>query len=645
MNSRKFIYQLSLTLCILVATATSVFAINTNSANPNSQNNLALTEIKQTPNTSEDALQNEKQYIKDIEISGTNIVKPNYILDKMMLHRGDVYNRDLLKTDLTRIYQMGFFTDKMKAVPIENPDHTITLKIIVEENIPITDFTVEGNTVVSTEEILSYLLPLRGQPQNVIQINEAIEGIQNCYAQKGYVLARVSVFDDDPDGVVNLKMSEGVINKIMISGNEKTKDYVVERNILTEPGMVYNENLIKADLVRLYATQAYKDVNRDIEQSYDDPEKYDVTITVQEARTATLSVGGGLDSSTGFFGSVGITDNNFRGRNQRVGLNFLAGSGLILNDSSIIRHANLQAELSFFEPYFLNADTSLMGKVFFRDFGSYQVPLALEQRFGGEVTIAHRNKTNPHLTGTFTLGLENINMREGDRREIERMYQSHYVPISRRAEQLEGGLFLSLAPGLVYDTRDTLVNPRHGVFANLKFEENVAMNDFEKTHGKLTGAIKRYFPVMSKSAFSLTAKAGGVIHGQDKMPEVMAYRLGGPYTVRGYKMSGVGTGSSFVMGSAELTTPFLFLDRIKKVPFFDNIKLAFFVDAGKVFDPTLSTYLYDRPSYAISAGVGVKVFIPGLGPLSIDYGIPLTNPMGGSNKGGYFTFGVGDMLY
>ena len=68
-----------------MATATSVFAINTNSANPNSQNNLALTEIKQTPNTPEDALQNEKQYIKDIEISGTNIVKPNYILDKMVL--------------------------------------------------------------------------------------------------------------------------------------------------------------------------------------------------------------------------------------------------------------------------------------------------------------------------------------------------------------------------------------------------------------------------------------------------------------------------------------------------------------------------------------------------------------------------------
>ena len=47
----------------------------------------------------------------------------------------------------------------------------------------------------------------------------------------------------------------------MIEGNEKTKDYIVARNILTEPGMVYNENLIKEDLVRLYATQAFKKLN------------------------------------------------------------------------------------------------------------------------------------------------------------------------------------------------------------------------------------------------------------------------------------------------------------------------------------------------------------------------------------------------
>ncbi|MBR1681187.1 hypothetical protein IJ707_05290, partial [bacterium] len=193
MNSlNKYIYQLLLLFILLVAGATSVFAVEDGADTQQTKKPLITVD--------DDA----KFYIKDIEISGPNVIKPEYILEKMQLHSGDVYNRDLLQTDLKRIYQMGFFSDKMRAIPVKNPDNTITLKLIVEENLPITDFTVEGNTVVSTEEILSYLLPLRGKPQNVANINEAIENIQNCYANKGYILARISEFYDDPDGVVNL---------------------------------------------------------------------------------------------------------------------------------------------------------------------------------------------------------------------------------------------------------------------------------------------------------------------------------------------------------------------------------------------------------------------------------------------------------
>ena len=60
---------------------------------------------------------------------------------------------------------------------------------------------------------------------------------------------------------------KGKINKILITGHEKTKEYVIERNIMTEPDTVYNENIVKQDLVRLYSTQAFKDVNRTIEVS------------------------------------------------------------------------------------------------------------------------------------------------------------------------------------------------------------------------------------------------------------------------------------------------------------------------------------------------------------------------------------------
>ena len=577
--------------------------------------------------------QNEKT-IKDIEIHGANVVNPEDILTRMNLKKGGTYNRDMLQTDLRTIYQMGYFSERMKAIPVKNSDGTITLKIIVEENAPVTDFTIEGNTVVSTEEILEFLTPMKGKPQNISKINEAIANIQDCYASRGYILARIDSVTDDPDGTINIDIKEGTVGKILISGNEKTKDFVIERNVLIEPGMVYNENLLKEDLSRLYATQAFKNVTREIEPEEDNPDVYDITISVEEQRTASISVGGGLDSVTGVFGSAGIADNNFRGRNQRLSLNALAGTGVILSDAAIKRRMNLQAELSFFEPYFLNADTSLMAKVFYRDFGSYQVPLAIERRIGGEATIAHRFKKNRHLTSTLSLGVENINVSEGDYGKISGMYNKYNIPIAERAKQLEGGLFLSISPALIYDTRDSAVVTRRGTMASLRFDEEFGLDGFDKTHGKLSGMIKQYIPIAKKSSLSFTVKGGGKIHGDD-MPEVMAYRLGGPYTIRGFKMSGVGTGDAFIMGSAEFATPIPFLDRTR-INFLHNLRFTVWVDAGKVFNGAdVTNTIYDRPMEAVTAGIGLKLYVPGMGPLSIDYGIPLTNPGENGNRNGY----------
>lgn len=587
-------------------------------------------------------IEKEKKIIKDIEFYGLNSITQQEIMEKMKMKKGEEYSRDLMQTDLKAIYELGYFTERMKAIPTTNSDGTVSVKIVVEENIPVKDFTIEGNSVISTEDILATFDGMKGKPQNIAQLNVAISKIQELYNTKGYILARVDSVTDDPDGTINVSIKEGIIDKIMIEGNEKTKDYIIARNILTEPGMIYNENLIKEDLVRLYATQAFKDVTREIEPSEEIPDAYDITIKIQEQRTASISVGGGLDTVTGLFGSMGITENNFRGRCERLSLTGLVGTGVILNDSSVKDHMNIQAELSYFKPYFFNADTSLNNRLFFRDFGSYQVPLAVERRYGAEMTVAHKLKANKHATSTFSLGVENIDVKEGDYNGISSMYYKYNIPISERAKQLEGGLFLSLSPALLYDTRDSATVTRHGTMASLRFDENIGLNGFDKTNGKLTGMIKQYIPIAKKSSLSLTVKGGGAIHGD--IPEVMAYRLGGPYTVRGFKMSGVGTGNAFIMGSAEFATPIPFLDRTR-IAFLNNLRFTVWADAGKVFDGTVSNTLYDRPEYAVSAGVGLKVFIPGMGPLSIDYGIPLTNPGNNGSKNGYFTFGVGDLLY
>ena len=603
-----------------------------------------ITDLEIMESTLEESSEPAKtDYINDIEILGANIIKPEQILSKMTLKKGDLYDKDVMQQDLKTIYKMGFFTERMKAVPVKNSNGTISLKVILEENIPVTDFTVEGNTVVSTEEIMRYLLPLKGRPQNIASINSAMEKINEYYYSKGYILSKIDSIYDDPDGMLNLSITEGKINKIVITGNEKTKEFVIERNIMTEPGAVYNENLMKQDLVRLYSTQAFKDVDRTIEMSEDDPDKYDITIELKEQRTASVTLGGGLDSATGAFGSFGISDNNFRGLNQRVSLSGMVGSGILMSDASIMRRMNYQAELSFYQPHFLNSDNSLMSRIYYRDLGSYHIPLAIERRIGLEGTLAHRTAFNPKLSTTFTTGVEYIKMSEGDRGTITNLYNRYGLNIAERAKQLDGGMFLKLAPGLTYDSRDSIENPRHGALASMRYEENFGLDAFNKTNGRLIGMAKRYIPIAKKSSLTFTGRGGLKVHGSE-MPEIMAFRLGGPYTVRGYRVNGVGTGTSFIMGSAEFATPIPFVDKLK-INFLQNLRLTFWVDAGKVFNPTISSVLYDRPNQAITAGVGMKINIPGVGPLSIDYGLPLTNCGSNGSHNGYFTFGVGDMLY
>lgn len=576
--------------------------------------------------------------IKNIEIEGNQLVNTTDIVKCLQMQAGDTYSKDIVQQNLKNIYNMGYFSDRMKAIPIPEDNSSVTLKIYLEENSPITGFTVDGNTVISAGEIFEQLAPLENKPQNLNTLNEAIANIEGLYASKGYILSRVTGVKDDPDGVVNITITEGKINSIKFDGNKKTKDFVIQRNILSTPGTIYNDNTIKEDLMRLYGTQAFKDVNRTIDKC-DEDGLYDITINLEEQRTGTVSIGGGVDTATGMFGQVGYSENNFRGLGQRLAVNFMSGTGVILSDSSMLNRANLQAEVSWFEPRFKGSDTSLMVKAFGRDFASYQVPLAIEKRYGAEVVLSKPIKGYKNLSGSFKLGVENVRVKEGDYNQIASLYALHDIDIKDRAKQLAGGTFISLGPSLIYDTRDNILSPRKGVFATLRMSENVNITDFNSTHGTVTASIKKYFPVMNKSSFSLMARGGGKLQGT--MPEVMAFRLGGPYSVRGYKMSGIGTGDGFAMASAELTTPFFFLDRIKKAPFLDNVKFATFVDAGQIYNGSITNKLYNRPENGIAAGVGIRVFIPGVGPLSIDYGMPFTN-VGVGNSRGAVTFGVGD---
>ncbi len=581
----------------------------------------------------------EGKRIKQVNIVGLKTIDPQIVLSKISTKAGSVFNSTALQQDLQQIYLTGYFTDSMSIEPTINPDETIDLEFVLKENIIVSDVSIIGNTVISTVELSPFVMPLKGLPQNLLEINTAIDKINDLYHEKGYILASVDSVEDTPDGALDFTILEGVINKIQIEGNERTKDYVITRNIMTQPKTVYNEEYLKKDLAKVYSSQIFDEVNREIRPSEENPGTYDVVVKVKEKSTNSLGLGGGIDTGLGAFGSISIREDNFLGRAQRVSLTGILGSGILLSDASIKNHMNYQVELNFVEPHFLNADNSLMSKLYYREMGSFNVPLAIERRIGFMAGVEHKVSGYDHLSTSLSAGVEHIHLKEGDPIRISQLYDRYNLNIRDRARQLDGGFFFNIAPGIKYSNLDSEETPREGIIAQARFTEAIGVSDFNHTNGRLSGAVTRFFPVFKKSSFSLTGKAGIKVHG-DEMPEVMAYRLGGPYSIRGFRMNGVGAGESFVMGSAELATPVPLLEKLKW-DIFKNMRLTFFVDAGRVFDPTISSTLFDRPNSAISAGIGLRVYVPGVGPISVDYGIPLTNPGDYGSENGYFTFGTG----
>ncbi len=593
----------------------------------------------------EDFIPHENDYegleISNINFKGLFYIKESILTGIIKTREGALFNSQNIEKDLQSIYALGYFTDSMYVEPELKKNGTVSLTFVLEENITVKKVEIVGNTVFKDSELRTFVKKLEGLPQNLNLINETIEQINKYYEENGYILAKVSNVDDKADGKLTFVISEGIIEKINLEGNEKTKDYIIERNILTKPGNVYNENYIKKDLAKIYSTQIFEKVDRIIEPSKEKDGEYIVTVKVKESSSNNVSIGLGVDNALGGFGSISFNEKNLFGRNQKFSISGMLGSGLLLSDASIKNKMNWNLEMNFFEPYFINENNTFASKIFYRDLGSYQIPLAIERRWGFNNTLEHKVRGYDNLSTNLALGYEYIHLKEGDLNKITEMYRRSNIDFMNRQEQLKAGAFFNISPGVKYSTLDDENMPREGFIAKANLMEAVSLSSSRRTNGRLIGSITKYIPIAKKSTLLIGAKGGFKVHGSE-MPEVMAFRLGGPYTIRGFRMNGVGTGESFMMASTELQTPIPFADRCK-FDFVKNLRFAFFVDAGKIYDPTITSKLYDRPLSAITAGVGLRINIPGMSTITVDYGLPLTNTGHYSSQHGYFTFGTGGL--
>lgn len=612
--------------------------------------------------------------VEDVTVEGNRLIPSEDIIGVIKTRRGDRFDRDQVMRDLKAVNGMGYFDDRsLQAIP-EMGGNGVLLKIRVQENAPVTQFAFQGNTVLSSEDLSKLFSDQLGKPQNLTQLSQAIDKVEQAYHEKGFMLARVVDVKDDPDGSVSVKVDEGTIGDIKIVGNKKTKDFIVRNAIKLKPGQVYNERELTADLRKLFGNGYFQDIRRSLTPDPAQPDKYTLKVEVDEKRTGSVGLGGGVDTISGPFGSFSFADSNFRGRGQIMSFNSQVGSAMFNGLTNNINNGGTaflptgtggrtyQFEASFVEPSLRGSKTSLGLNAFARNSGSMLVDEAMQRSLGASLTFARPFKKNWSgslaLTGeqTFLKGFTGLVPQTGSVMEnlANRAQQLGLASDSASAnafaqqirnDQLKGGVYATLSPTLYRDTRDNTFDPRKGSFTKLTAGPSIGLNG--GSFAKAGVSVSKFIPVTKETTLAINTQAGSGFGG---LPQFSQYRLGGFNGLRGYRsFSDLGTGSGMLMGSMELRRKLplpkggrgsgaggTILSYVDK-----NVRAVSFFDFGGVSGNKFINNMYSRGTVGAAVGVGLRVNVPMVGLVRFDYGFPLLSTALGGLKP-RLTVGFGD---
>ncbi|MFC1752631.1 outer membrane protein assembly factor [Thermoproteota archaeon] len=574
-------------LCLLLIAVCFYFsALQASEIQPLKLENLMDTLQKATqeqPADSTDMKKNVKQeedLLEKIEIKGLKHTSEAVVLNELIFSPGSTVNHAKIQRVIKRIRSLDIFSGV--TYELQPGKKGKILIISVQENPLIADIQFKGNYVVSDEELSAVIQSRKGDILNIAQVRKDIQAVETLYHEKGYFMARVyqvSVVKNEGDPLI-FDIGEGIIEEIILTGNNKTKDYVILREMKLEPGMVAQDVLIKEDLRRVYNLNYFTELMPEFLPG-DTQRHYKLRIRVTERETsAALTFGGGYSPTAGFSFFTDVYWDNLFGTGQLIMLKGQFGRATTYQfkysspwmwgerKSFSFRTWSTSGEIGTINP--------IGQQLSFRDEARVGLDATIGWPLSYEVRTAHRMK------------YESVVLRE-----LKKDYtiQSYNFTIS-------------------YDTRDIWFNPSKGDYYSFSVEKGFKLFKQSLEFTRFDILLRKFFPTFEKQTIATRLDLGYLkspeINDTDKFLSEWYY-VGGNTTVRGYDdQYPIGYGNKQVVASIE----YRFL-------FNDTFQALIFVDAGYA---TLNS-IADFTKYRIGKGVGVRINIPGLGPLRLDLGM------------------------
>jgi outer membrane protein insertion porin family len=537
---------------------------------------------------------NNQGKITAIVVQGNENISLDLIISQIASNLGDVFSKENIEKDMKAVYDLGYFEDV--RIKLESFRDGYKVVFVVVENLPIKEISIKGNTIVSEEEIREVMVLQEGQIFCQKILKNDLDRISQLYKDRGYLLINIKDIDFDEEGKLWINISEGLLEKIVIEGNDKTKEKVITREINIEPGDLFNFEKVKKSLQKIYNLGYFEDVSMKLEPGAEE-DSIVLVVKVIEKNTGKFGIGVGYNSEEGLMGFTSYEERNLFGGGQKV-------------EAKVEIGGRTTYKVAFLEPWLADTPTSF-------GFEVYDTVKKEEEKEGGEIISEYEEA---RLGGKLIFGRrisDAINL--GLELKTEKVTYN-LISGSSLPDDSNEGLANSLTPTFTYDTRDNVFNPTSGLYNTFSLEKAGGLlgGDYDFIKYNLTlstyfstkiieevidnRSIKNITDKISQGVLAFRAKGG---FANTVLPTFAKYKVGGMNTVRGYDF-GEFSGDKSLVFNAEY-----------RLPLAKNFQAVLFTDWGQAWDYEESINLADLK---FGKGIGIRFDTP-IGPIRLDYGI------------------------
>lgn len=513
-----------------------------------------------------------------------------------------------IRNDVASLGSIGVFS-QIRPVFVSVPEGVkLTYQLVSNPVVKNVEFS--GNTVFTSDYLKSIMQIPKDSVLNFVLVNQKLREIEDLYLKQGYMLVSIPNVQVSADGTLHIDISEGIVEDIVIVGNEKTKNYVITRELKLKKGKPFNKFLASRSMERLYNLGYFEDVNMKLLPGKTNEHDVIIEIDVIEQKTGIVTVGAGYSDADGTVGIIELGDTNFRGTGDKVNLHWeFGGAGDGKNYT-----------LSYTRPWINDNGDSLGASIFNRiykyddyDANGDKVAEYDKRRKGWNLTWGHVSDEYRTNYFNFESSKESYDDHDGfetgevmDKYLAKNNITDYHDSDWYKAIMDNFGTTNSFTFTHVFDNRDNYFNASKGRRISFAAQWGGHGLGGDYDFYKFT-AEGRFYKALGNGHILALRLMGGYIDGDVSYGNL--FDLGGSDTLRGYE-------DDQFKGKKMYAATFEY-----RFPIAKKVQGVLFTDAGSTWgiDEGKIPWYTDDDSLNWSVGVGIRLQTP-IGPIRLDYG-------------------------